>query len=337
MKIKYGIIGLPNIGKSTLFNLITKSNVKNENYPFCTINANYKNISIQDRKIKKIIKKKTYIKITYPYVKFVDIAGLIKGANKGLGLGNKFLKNIQHTNILIHVVRLFINHSITHVYNSIEPIRDIKIITTELKLNDLNYLKKIKKKKIYDDKKIDKLIFYLKNNKFYELKKNQFSFPEKKNLLILKPQVFLLNINLNKKTYYHQIEKIKKIYNNIIVINMEHKNISNILYINTIIKKIINLSFKILKIKTFYTIENKKITGFILKKHDNILKAAQKVHTDFCDNFIKAEVINYSIFIKYNSWKTAKKKGHIKYRGKKYIVKDGDIIKFNLKKKLHKI
>ncbi len=330
MKIKYGIIGLPNVGKSTLFNLITKSNVKNKNYPFCTIDPNYKDILIYNSKIKKISKILKIKNIKYPSIKFIDIAGLIKDSSKGYGLGNKFLNNIKNTNILIHVLRIFKNKNIINLYNKNSVSQNIKIINNELTLYDLNFLETMKKKKhnIYSNEYLNKIKKYIKQKKKNILNKEQIDYIKKINLISLKPQIYILNTDSNKNEKNNIIKKIKKYLlkkkKHFLIINIKNKNIK---YKN-IIKKIINLSFKLLKLKIFITIKNKKIQGWILNKKDNIENATLKIHTDFKKKLIKAEVINFKKICKYKKIDKIKKMGFIKYKGKKYIIKDGDIIKF---------
>ncbi len=334
MKIKCGIIGLPNVGKSTLFNIITKSNVKNKNFPFCTIKSNNKNIKIYDNKIYKILKITNSKKITLPKIEYIDIAGLIKGANKGLGLGNKFLEDIKKTNILLHVIRIFNNINITNINKNINPIRDIKIINKEIIKYDIKQLKKLKKKykNINNIKKINKYINKLKKNNNIKIIKNNIF--KKINLISNKKHIYILNIN-NKKKNKYLIKKTKKYLNNkknIIIINIKKLNKNkkkNYIKINNkIIKKII----KLLNLIYFFTTNKKETKKIILKKNTNIIYAANKIHSDFSKKFIKAKITNYKKFIKYKGWNNLKQKGKIKIKGKKYKIKNNDIIYFLIKK-----
>ncbi len=337
MKIKIGIIGLPNIGKSTLFNILTNSKIKNENFPFCTIKPNNKYINIYDKKTKYISNITKSKKIVNIKIKFIDIAGIIKGASKGLGLGNKFLKDIKKTNILIHVIRIFKNNKIINIYKNIDPIRDINILNDEMILSDIEQLEK-KKKKEKDKKKIEtieKYINLLLNNKNIISKKNNINKITKKlNLLSIKKQIFILNINnknndkyLIKKTKEYIIKKKKNKY--IISINIKKINKKKR---DKIINKIKKISYKLLKLINFFTTNKKETRIWITKKNNNILKIAKKIHSDFMKYFIKVEIINYKIFIKLNGWKKAKKKGKIKIKGKNYKIKNNDIIHFLINK-----
>ncbi len=335
MKIKCGIIGLPNIGKSTLFNSITNSNIKNKNFPFCTITPNQKNINFNNIKIFNIYKIVKSKKITFPKIEYIDIAGLIKGASNGLGLGNKFLENIKNTHILIHVIRIFKNVKIININKNVNPIRDINIINNEIKLYDLNTLNKniIKNKNNNEIKIIKKYIKNLNQNTKNIKKSKKLN---KFNLLTYKKKIYLLNIDSIKKDFYlikKTIKYLNKIENkpNIILINIKKLNTNYIskIDINKIKYNITNKIIKKLKLLTFYTANKKETKAWIIKKNkNNILEAAKKVHNDFKLKFIKAQIINYKEFIKYKKWNILKKKCKIKIKGKKYKIKNNDIIYF---------
>ncbi len=339
MKIKCGIIGLPNIGKSTLFNILTNNNVENKNFPFCTIKPNLGLSQIENYKIKKIHKITNTPKIKIPSLIYIDIAGIIKNAHKGLGLGNKFLKNIKKTNILIHVIRIFKNKKIININKNINPIRDINIINNELILYDLIKLNKIKKttntKKLY---LIKYCIKKLENKKKINL--NKFNINDKNiinnlNLLSNKHTLYLLNIE-NKKNETNIIKKTKKYLkinkNNYLTINIKkYKNRKNYIH-NDKIYKIKKICCKLLKIKFFVTINKLETTIWFLQKSFNILNAAKLIHSDFVKKFIKAKIINYKNFIKYKGWNIAQKKGKIKLIGKNYKIKNWDIIYFLINK-----
>ncbi len=333
MNIKCGIIGLPNVGKSTLFNFITNSKVKNKNFPFCTILPNYKNIEIQNKKTIEISKISKSKKITFPKIEYIDIAGLIKNASKGLGLGNIFLKDIKKANILIQVIRVFEDKNITNTNKKIDPINEINIIEDELILSDIEILEKYKKKNIEHKNLINKYIEYLEKKKIFNKKlinKNEKNFFKKINLLTLKKKIYFFNIdnyNKNKKN----IKKIKKfikkkknkiIYKNIKKLYKEKNNIKKKKIIYKIQKKII----KSLNLITFFSTNKKETKSFILKNNINILYAAKLIHSDFKNKFIRSIVINYKKFIKYNGWNNSKKKGKTKIVGKNYIIKNNDII-----------
>ncbi len=334
MKIKCGIIGLPNIGKSTLFNILTNSNVKNENFPFCTIKSNNKNIKIYSKKLYKISKITKSKKITFPQIEYIDIAGLIKGAYKGLGLGNNFLEDIRKTKILLHVIRIFKDKNIININKHINPIKDIKIINKEIIKSDIKQLIKIKNK-CKDIKKRKKI-----NNYIYKIKKKKNIYKEnflkKINLLIFKKHIYILNINkksdknLIKKTKKYIIKKKKN--KNILILNIKKIYKKNKKYYIKINKKIIKNIIKLLNLIKFITTNKKETKQYLLKKNNNILNASKKIHNDFYKEFIKAKIINYKNFIKYKGWNFLKKKGKIKIKGKKYKIKNNDII-YIIKKK----
>ncbi len=333
MNIKCGIIGVPNIGKSTLFNFITNSKIKNENYPFCTILPNHKNIEIKNKKTINISKISKSKKITFSKIEYIDIAGLIKGASKGLGLGNTFLNNIRNTNIIIQVIRIFKDKNIININKKIDPINEINIIEDELILSDIEILEKTRKKNIKYKNIINKYIKCLEEKKIFNknlINKNEKNFFKKINLLTFKKKIYFLNIdnydkdkkNIKKIKKFIKKKKHKIIYKNIKKIyNEKNKNIKKKI-INKIQKKII----KSLNLITFFTTNKKETKSFILKKNKNILYAAKLIHSDFKNKFIRSIVINYKKFIKYKGWNKLKKKGKIKIVGKNYIIKNNDII-----------
>ncbi len=343
MIIKCGIIGLPNIGKSTLFNILTKQKAKNKNFPFCTIKPNIGHSLVKNKKINKIIKFVKFKKIILPKITYFDIAGLIEGSHKGLGLGNKFLEDIKKTNILIHIIRIFKNPKIININKKIDPINDIKIIKNEIILSDLITLEKKKKKYFKKNKKyINTINLYINNleKKIYTNKKNinkeKIKKNKKINLLTNKKNIYILNID-NKSKYKKEIKKIKKYINKIeykpiiFKINIKKKYNTN--------KKKISVKYKInkaiikkLNLINFFTITNNKISLWLTKKKNNVINSIKQIHSDFVKKFIKVQTINLNKFIKYKGWNNSKKIGKIKIKGKNYIIKNNDIIHIMINK-----
>ncbi len=339
MIIKCGIIGLPNIGKSTLFNLLTKRKAKNENFPFCTIKPNIGHSKIKSKKINKIIKFIKNKKIILPKIKYFDIAGLVKNAHKGYGLGNKFLEDIRKTNILIHIIRIFKNPKIININKKIDPIQDINIINNEIILSDLILLEKIKKK--YNKKKkniINLFINILEKGKYInknKLNNEQLKIFNKINLLTNKKKIYILNID-NKSKNKKKIKKIKKYIKSIdyksIILNINIKTNNQNFKKKYIKYKINKKIIKKLNLIFFYTIKNNKTTLWLTKKKNNIIKSIKQIHNDFSQRFIKAHIINFKNFIKYKGWNKAKKIGKINIKGRKYIIKKNDIIQIMINK-----
>ncbi|CAL4320194.1 Ribosome-binding ATPase YchF [Buchnera aphidicola (Thelaxes suberi)] len=353
MGFKCGLIGLPNVGKSTLFNILTESNVSSENYPFCTIKPNSAFVPVQDNRLmqlQKIVRSKLIIPNT---IEFVDIAGLVKNAHKGEGLGNQFLQNIKDVDALVHVVRCFINQDIIHFYDSINPIRDISVINLELIYADINTctieLKKINnnlKKNVFFHKKtvvLNKCLMHLKQKKMLkDLILNQEELKEIKILrfLTIKPVMYIANIGNNLKETVclkelerfcnrHDAHLVKlNIFNN----NTLHKNINDndLITINNyrknIINKIISTGFQLLKLNTFFTVGIKQIKAWTIEKEKYVTEAARKIHSDLKKGFIRAQVISFNDFITCKGELGAKKTGKYRTEGRKYIVQDGDII-----------
>ncbi|WP_367670547.1 redox-regulated ATPase YchF [Sodalis-like secondary symbiont of Drepanosiphum platanoidis] len=352
MSLSCGIIGLPNVGKSTIFKLLTKLQVETKNFPFCTIKPNIGILPIKDIRINQLSNIVQTKKITPNTIKIIDIAGLVKGSHKGEGLGNQFLNNIRETTAIMHVVRCFKNENITHIYSSVNPNRDIEIINTELILSEIKMCERIIK--LYKNKNINdfKLNFLKKClnhlNNFKMLRFLKMNLQEKKfinefNFITLKPFMYIANINKEKNKNNKYINEVKKIAKkeNAYVVEIYAKNKSNYkkliknkknnkkIILNkslTNIEKIINFGFKLLKLQTFFTVGSKEIKAWSLPIGSSILEASKKIHTDIAKGFIKAEVISFKDFINYNGYKQSKKFNKVRYEGKNYLVKDGDII-----------
>ena len=354
MGFKCGIVGLPNVGKSTLFNALTASkNAEAANFPFCTIDPNIGIVDVIDERLDQLSilsksKKKIYTNIT-----FVDIAGLVKGASKGEGLGNKFLAHIREVDAIIHLVRCFDSDKITHVNSKISPADDLETIKTEIILSDLDIIQKKlekSKKKLLSEKDIEIL-----EQKFKQLEKGEeitFDNKEEKKiltsigLLSVKPKIIVCNVdeeNLSDGNQYTQ--QIIKKYPNEKTINIcadiedqitgldksEKESFMKDIGLNkTGINKLIKEGYDLLQLNTFFTSGPEESRAWTVKKNTPAPKAASVIHTDFEKNFIRAETVSCDDFIKYGSAEKCKENGKLRIEGKDYIVKDGDVLYFRV-------
>ena len=366
MAITTGIVGLPNVGKSTLFNALTQSHIEAENYPFCTIEPNHGMVKINDIRLKQINSMIPTEKISPAFLEFVDIAGLVKGASKGEGLGNQFLSNIRNVDAIIHVVRCFDDENITHVEKSISPIRDIEIINTELLLRDIETISKRIAKIEKNVKSGDKE--YQKENTFLEflleklndgtliknmdLDENQKMLLKSISPLTAKPTVYIANIedkhlnDLENNTYYMELKKWGEDHNECIIelcskfemeiIDIDDDEKSEFLISYGLeeagLDRLTKETFKLLGMETFFTAGEKEIKSWPIKKNTPAVNAAGCIHSDIERGFIKAEVYSLENLLEYKSEEALKNSGKIKQEGKDYIVQDGDIIyfKFNV-------
>ena len=361
MGFKCGIVGLPNVGKSTLFNAITNASIPAENFPFCTIEPNVGVVSVPDDRLISISLLSNSSKLIHATTTFVDIAGLVKGASDGEGLGNEFLSNIREVNAIVHVVRCFKNEKILHVNNKVDPISDFKTIYLELLLADIQLLEKrneklLKLTKVGDpsdlsqQKVISELIETLSNENeicIDDYSESEKSFIDSLNLLTLKPYFVVGNISddgaLND---INQIEDFLKNKNvSFLPTNIKNENeISNLEdqekkeYLELlnmdmpVLDKIIVSGYKILGLDTFFTTGENETKAWTIPHGSIAPSAAGTIHTDFEKGFIKAEVIAYNDFIDNKGYKGSKDNGKLRIEGKDYVVKDGDIIlfKFNV-------
>ena len=360
MGFKCGIIGLPNVGKSTLFNALTESNkAEAANYPFATIKPNIGRVSVPDNRLKILSNIEKSEKTIPAYIDFVDIAGLVKGASTGEGLGNKFLSHILEVDAIVHVVRCFEDDNITHVTSSINPLDDIDTIITELKLADLETLQKklnnLEKKNNSGDKKTKTQINIIKKiqnklNKDEEIKNPELeekNFFNSLNLITSKPMLYICNVDeksLEKGNNFSNSvkERANKELNEIVIVSAaiesqiaEFKSetdksemLKDLKLHETTLNKVIYTGYNLLNLITFFTCEPKETRAWTITKDSTALQAARKIHTDFEKGFIRAETISYEDFSNLKGEVACREAGKLRQEGKDYIVKDGDIIHF---------
>ncbi|MEK7657860.1 MAG: redox-regulated ATPase YchF [Patescibacteria group bacterium] len=331
MKLSIGIVGLPNVGKSMLFKILTKQDINIANYPFATIDPNVGIVSVPDERLDKLTKLSASKKIVSAIVEFYDIAGLVKGANKGEGLGNKFLSHIRETNAIVHIVRCFKDPEIIHVETEVNPLRDLEIINTELILKDLETVEKrlvsIEKEARGDKKKIKDLEILKKVRENLSNGILVFNCGEEianesvikeLNLLTAKPQIYLLN-GESRDVSEELKNKIKFLNADYLIINLSAVDAA-------VIGELIKKSYEILGLISFFTTGEDETKAWTIKNGAKAPQAAGEIHTDFEKKFIKAEVINWQKLIEAGFWASAKQKGLVRLEGKEYIVQDGDVM-----------
>ena len=353
MSFKCGIVGLPNVGKSTLFNALTNSSkAQAANFPFCTIDPNIGVVPVPDYRLKNLAKVSNSKKIISTTISFVDIAGLVKGASKGEGLGNKFLSHIREVDAIIHLVRCFDSSDVQNINTTVDPLRDLEIIETEMMLADLESIqKRLEKnnKKNLDEEQLKILkttMDYINGDKDLLLLTNHF---DKKQinlsgLLSLKPKIYVCNVDeqsVREGNNYTKVVKDKfgedktlvvsaDIENQINQFNLqEKKNYMQMIGLKeTGLNMLIQKGYEILELDTYFTSGPEETRAWTIQKNCTAPKAAGEIHTDFEKGFIRAETVSYEDFIENNGWVNSKTNGKMRLEGKEYIVKDGDVLNF---------
>ena len=361
--MELGVVGLPNVGKSTLFNAITKAGAESANYPFCTIEPNVGIVAVPDERLDVLGKMYNTKKITHASLKFVDIAGLVKGASRGEGLGNRFLASIRECEAIVHVVRCFEDANITHVEGSIDPIRDIETINLELSLADLDAvvtrIEKAEKRVKQGDKEAAFEVAVLKKlqekldkgqpARLVSLTKDEQVFVDSLFLITTKPVIYACNIAeadiAKDEDSIDNVVKVKEYAKNenaeVLVISAkveqeltELEEDERALFLEDLglkesgLDRIIKIGYRLLGQISFLTAGEKEVRAWTVTKGAKAPEAAGKIHSDFEKGFIRAEVVSYETLVECGGYVSAKEKGKVRVEGKEYVVEDGDVMLF---------
>jgi ribosome-binding ATPase len=359
--MEIGIVGLPNVGKSTLFNAITKAGAEAANYPFCTIEPNVGVVPVPDERMDKLVEIIPPQKVTPTTIRFVDIAGLVKGASQGEGLGNKFLAHIREVDAIAQVIRCFEDENITHVAGKVDPLSDIEIVNTELALADLETVERRMertRKLLKSDKKaqgeldvLEKIYAALSDGKSartVELSDDDKTLIKDMHLLTIKPILYVANVaeeevaNPDNNAYVQQVRQYAATENaEVIVVSAKVESeiaeldeaeaiefLADIGLAESGLNKLIKAGYRLLGLITFFTAGETEVRAWTITRGTKAPQAAGKIHTDFERGFIRAEVVAYGDLISAGSYAVARERGQTRLEGKEYVMQDGDVVHF---------